>query len=194
MNNGMMNSRLLAGAATIAMLAVSSPALAQSTVPATDPATLGDTATDADASPEIVVTGTLLHRNKPETALPITVMSQESLERAGITNTADAVRQAAADGAGSIGVGFTSGFSAGGSAGLSASAGAFAGLRTGSNRRSLAKLDTSLLMPEIESLSVATDLGASFEVGGQANFEGSASLTADVGANTSLRSRIQFEE
>ncbi|WP_363753973.1 TonB-dependent receptor domain-containing protein [Sphingobium sp. LSP13-1-1.1] len=44
------------------------------------------------------------------------MITAETLKRAGVTNMADAIRQASADGAGSIGIGFTSGFSAGGSA------------------------------------------------------------------------------
>jgi hypothetical protein len=42
-------------------------------------------------------------------------------------------------------------------------------------------------------VSVATDSGATFRVGGQASIEGSTSLSADVGARASLRSRIQFD-
>ncbi|GGD87695.1 TonB-dependent receptor [Tsuneonella deserti] len=109
MTNQTLAPRLLTGAAMIALAAVASPVLAQdSNVP--------DATTQTAEEPEIVVTGTLLRRGNVETALPVTVITDESLQRAGITNTADAVRQAAADGAGSIGIGFTSGFSAGGSA------------------------------------------------------------------------------
>lgn len=83
---------------------VSTGAYAQSSTPTEEQ---GDT---------IVVTGSLLSRATAETPSPITVITDESLTRAGITNMADAIRQASADGAGSIGIGFTSGFSAGGSA------------------------------------------------------------------------------
>ncbi|MCC2601979.1 TonB-dependent receptor plug domain-containing protein [Sphingopyxis yananensis] len=89
---------------TVAALFIGAPAMAQS----------GDAATEANA--EIVVTGSLLRYSNKETALPITVISTDSLDRAGVTNIADAIRQASADGAGSIGIGFTSGFSAGGAA------------------------------------------------------------------------------
>lgn len=64
----------------------------------------------------IVVTGSLLRRADTSTPSPVTVIGAETLQRAGVTNMADAIRQASADGAGSIGIGFTSGFSAGGSA------------------------------------------------------------------------------
>lgn len=120
-------ARLLTGAAFLSITATGSPAFAQT---APSPAPLDQagsqpqsTSTDTSTAPvnnangqDVVVTGSLFRRENAQTALPVTVISSESLARAGITNTADAVRQAAADGAGSIGVGFTSGFSAGGSA------------------------------------------------------------------------------
>src|SRR5262245_46203650 len=95
---------LRAGAAAVAVITLlaSSPAFAQGK-PAAD-----EEASEADT---IVVTGSLLRRTTTETALPLTVITDETLDRAGITNMADAIRQASADGAGSIGLGFTSGFS-----------------------------------------------------------------------------------
>ncbi|QQV77631.1 TonB-dependent receptor [Sphingomonas aliaeris] len=107
--------RLRSTAAPVALLIALSatPAFSQTIEPlptspvATEPADEGD---------DIVVTGSLFRGTDTKTALPVTVITSESLARAGITNTADAIRQAAADGAGSIGIGFTSGFSAGGSA------------------------------------------------------------------------------
>lgn len=69
------------------------------------------------AEPEtIVVTGTMFRRTNTETPSPVTVLTSESLIKAGITTAADAIRSISADGAGSIGSGFQSGFSAGGSA------------------------------------------------------------------------------
>jgi iron complex outermembrane receptor protein len=70
----------------------------------------------AEEAKEIVVTGTLFRRTDTETPSPVTVLSAESLSRAGITTASDAIRSISADGAGSIGTGFQSGFSAGGSA------------------------------------------------------------------------------
>ena len=64
----------------------------------------------------IVVTGSLFRRTDTETPSPVTVLTSDSLAKAGITTVADAVRSISADSAGSIGVGFQSGFSAGGSA------------------------------------------------------------------------------
>ncbi|SFJ62509.1 iron complex outermembrane recepter protein [Caulobacter sp. UNC279MFTsu5.1] len=65
---------------------------------------------------EIVVTGSLFRRTDTETPSPVTVMTSQNLQRAGMTTATDAIRSVSADGAGSIGTGFQSGFSAGGSA------------------------------------------------------------------------------
>ncbi|WP_421736725.1 TonB-dependent receptor plug domain-containing protein [Caulobacter sp.] len=65
---------------------------------------------------EIVVTGSLFRRTDTETPSPVTVLTSENLQRAGIVTAAEAIRSISADGAGSIGTGFQSGFSAGGSA------------------------------------------------------------------------------
>lgn len=73
-------------------------------------------ASDQTQVEEIVVTGSLFRRTDTETPSPVTVLTSESLERAGISNASDAIRTISADGAGSIGTGFQSGFSAGGSA------------------------------------------------------------------------------
>ena len=95
---------MICGAALAAFAA--SPASAQTTPAA--PA--------ADEVEEIVVTGSLFRRTDTETPSPVTVLTQETLQRAGITTASDAIRSISADGAGSIGTGFQSGFSAGGSA------------------------------------------------------------------------------
>ncbi|MFS2111139.1 TonB-dependent receptor plug domain-containing protein [Sphingomonas sp. Sphisp140] len=109
-------ARLRTGAALSAFVLAGSlfaaPAFAQDT-----PATTTAPETEAPASDgEIVVTGTIFRQSDTHTALPVTVITAENLERAGITNVTDAIRSASADGAGSIGNGFTSGFSAGGAA------------------------------------------------------------------------------
>lgn len=70
-----------------------------------------DQATGAD----VVVTGSLF-RTATTTASPVTVLTADTIDKAGVTNITDAIRSVAADGAGSIGNGFTSGFSAGGAA------------------------------------------------------------------------------
>jgi iron complex outermembrane receptor protein len=105
--------RLLTTAAPLGLLAmVATPAFAQ-TAPAPAPVAADDQ--PASDAPDIVVTGTLFS-NVTKTASPVTVLTAETLDRAGITNVSDAVRSISADGAGSIGNGFSSGFSAGGSA------------------------------------------------------------------------------
>jgi iron complex outermembrane receptor protein len=71
---------------------------------------------DSTEVEEIVVTGSLFRRTDTETPSPVTVLTSENLQRAGISTASDAIRSISADGAGSIGTGFQSGFSAGGSA------------------------------------------------------------------------------
>ena len=91
------------------------PAFAQDSSASTG--TAPDAAAAQDSSDgQIVVTGTIFRQSDTHTALPVTVITAENLERAGVTNVTDAIRAASADGAGSIGNGFTSGFSAGGAA------------------------------------------------------------------------------
>jgi iron complex outermembrane receptor protein len=82
---------------------------------ATDPATVQGQSDQGDQK-EIVVTGSLLRRTDTETPSPVTVLTSDTLAKAGITTIADAVRSISADSAGSIGTGFQTGFSAGGSA------------------------------------------------------------------------------
>lgn len=72
----------------------------------------------SDTAETIVVTGSLLRRRNTETPSPVTVLTQERLENAGITTIADAVRSISADSSGSIPTSFTNGFAAG-SAGVS---------------------------------------------------------------------------
>ena len=73
-------------------------------------------ATPAAPAQEIVITGSLLRRTNTETPSPVTVLSEESLTRAGLTNVNDAIRSVSADSAGSISTGFQNGFSGGGAA------------------------------------------------------------------------------
>src|SRR3569623_386583 len=71
-----------------------------------------DQATDA-TPPDIVVTGTLF-RSTRDTVSPSTTLSAENLDKAGITNIADAVRSISADNSGSIPSSFANGFGSGG--------------------------------------------------------------------------------
>ncbi|WP_342250713.1 TonB-dependent receptor plug domain-containing protein [Sphingomonas sp. OTU376] len=115
-------ARLRASAALSAVALAGSllaaPAFAQDASANTE--TTAGTATPQQESPSndgaIVVTGSIFRQSDTHTASPVTVITAENLERAGITNVTDAIRSASADGAGSIGNGFTSGFSAGGAA------------------------------------------------------------------------------
>ena len=97
-------STMICGAA-VAVLGASQAA-AQTAAPAADQTQVE----------EIVVTGSLFRRTDTETPSPVTVLTSENLQHAGISTAADAIRSISADGAGSIGTGFQSGFSAGGSA------------------------------------------------------------------------------
>ena len=111
--------RLLAGSALSAMLiSIASPASAQTDSAAANgpasPATVEASKT-AD-SDEVVVTGTIFRRTNAETPSPVTILTADSIQKAGITTVADAIRSISADSAGSIGTGFQTGFSAGGAA------------------------------------------------------------------------------
>ena len=109
MNTKTIRERLLASTmicgAAVAVLGASQAAA--QTAPA---------AADQTQVEEIVVTGSLFRRTDTETPSPVTVLTSENLQHAGISTAADAIRSISADGAGSIGTGFQSGFSAGGSA------------------------------------------------------------------------------
>ncbi|AOH83729.1 TonB-dependent receptor [Sphingomonas panacis] len=109
-----LKNRLLLGAAPLAALAsFAAPAFAQDQAGS---ASLPTDSSTAEQSNDIVVTGSLFRRTNTETPSPVTVLTTETLSRAGITNINDAVRSISADGAGSISTGFTNGFSAGGAA------------------------------------------------------------------------------
>lgn len=108
-------ARLRSTAAPVALLIALSagPAFAQTAAPLpADPAPTQA----AEEGKDIVVTGSIFRRTNSETPSPVTVLTTETLSRAGITNINDAVRSISADGAGSISTGFTNGFSAGGAA------------------------------------------------------------------------------
>ncbi|WP_116091525.1 TonB-dependent receptor domain-containing protein [Sphingomonas crusticola] len=123
-----LSSRLCAGSALSAILiALASPASAQvsgATPAPTPPAATNngpntpagvDVAAATD-SEEVVVTGSLFRRTNTETPSPVTVLTADTLAKAGLTTASEAIRSISADSGGSIGIGFQSGFSAGGSA------------------------------------------------------------------------------
>ncbi len=82
--------------------------------PAAQP-TAAQPGTDAGQPQDIVVTGTLFRRTDTETPSPVTVLTADSLAKAGITTVSDAVRSISADSSGSIPTSFTGGFGAGSS-------------------------------------------------------------------------------
>jgi len=106
--------RLARGTAPLALALgmMAAPAYAQEAAPAAPQ----DNPAVADEGDSIVVTGSLFRRTDTETPSPVTVLTADSLAKAGITSITDAVRSISADNAGSISTGFSSGFSAGGAA------------------------------------------------------------------------------
>src|SRR3569833_617142 len=97
----------------LALALLATPAFAQAQTAAPPPAPAPtDQATDA-TPPDIVVTGTLF-RSTRDTVSPITTLSAENLDKAGITNIADAVRSISTDNTGSVPSAFANGFGSGG--------------------------------------------------------------------------------
>jgi hypothetical protein len=85
-------------------------------------------------------------------------------------------------------------FGSSASAGVSASAGAFSGLRSSGQPATSVRLNLNALAPGNQVANLATDSGASFQLGGKAILESSSSLTASVGAQASSKPRLQFED
>lgn len=104
---GLRAGTALAGFGAVVLFAA--PAAAQDQT-ATTPTT------QQEQPSEIVVTGSLFRRTDTETTSPVTTLTTETLQRAGTTTIADAIRGVSADSAGSIPTGFQGGFSAGGQA------------------------------------------------------------------------------
>ncbi|GAA0657793.1 iron complex outermembrane receptor protein [Sphingomonas insulae] len=88
----------------------------QQATDATTPDAQATPAAPADQGGDIVVTGSLFRRTDTETPSPVTVLTSDTLAKAGVTTISDALRSVSADSAGSIPTGFQGGFSAGGSA------------------------------------------------------------------------------
>ena len=117
---GVSSTALLGAFMAAPVLAQTAPAAGLPSDAATLPTGQAQTNTDAAATPldeskDVVVTGSLF-RSATTTASPVTVLTADSLQKAGITNVTDAIRSISADSAGSIGNTFTAGFSAGGAA------------------------------------------------------------------------------
>jgi len=106
---------ILCGAGASAAL-YGAPAFAQDTsapTPTVAPAAPVPQDDQSASAGDIVVTGTLFRSNR-DTVSPITTLSNENLEKAGITNVADAIRSISADNSGSIPSAFANGFGSGG--------------------------------------------------------------------------------
>lgn len=94
---GSLRSRLFLGAALSASLAV--PALAQ----------------DDGGVETVVVTGSMLTRSNVETPSPVTILTSQSIQASGLTQTSDVIRSLTADNSGSIPTAFGAGFASGSS-------------------------------------------------------------------------------
>jgi len=109
MRTRLMASSMITGLALAALW--TAPATA---APAAAPAATPAASTDATVG-ELVVTGTLFRRTNTETASPVTVISAQKIDAAGITTIADAVRSLSSDNSGTIPTAFGIGFAAGSS-------------------------------------------------------------------------------
>jgi iron complex outermembrane receptor protein len=102
-------ARLLAAAAPFALVIAANPAFAQEATPAaTVPAA-------EDATPDIVVTGSLFRRTDNETPSPVSVLSAATIEKRGLTTIADVIQTVAASNGGGIPQNFTGAFASGAS-------------------------------------------------------------------------------
>jgi iron complex outermembrane receptor protein len=97
----------------LALALLATPAFAQAQTAAPPPAPAPTDQTADAVPPDVVVTGTLF-RTTRDTVSPITTLSTENLDKAGITNIADAVRSISADNSGSVPSAFANGFGSGG--------------------------------------------------------------------------------
>lgn len=77
---------------------------------------LGALPVQAQDTQRIEVTGSRIKRVDAETAAPVTVITRDDIEKTGLTNISDVVRQLTGDSNGSISSAFGSGFAAGASA------------------------------------------------------------------------------
>jgi len=100
--------------ATGALAMVISPAMAQTTSAATNEAS----STAAQTPQRVVVTGSLISRTDTETATPVQVITAADIQKSGKTSVAEILSDLAANGAGTLGTGFSGAF-ANGASGIS---------------------------------------------------------------------------
>lgn len=96
--------------AAATLICLAAPAATAQTSPPPSQAAPG-----ASTVEEIVVTGSLIRRTGVETPSPVTVLTQESMTKAGISTISDALRSISADNSGTIPNAFSDGFAAGSS-------------------------------------------------------------------------------
>ena len=94
-------------------MAVNAPAMAQTTSAATNEASSA-----APAPQRVVVTGSLISRTDTETATPVQVITAADIQKSGKTSVAEILSDLAANGAGTLGTGFSGAF-ANGASGIS---------------------------------------------------------------------------
>ena len=92
----------IAGSALLAL-----PAMAQTTAP--------EGATSAQSAQRVVVTGSLISRTDSETPTPVQVLTAQDIQRSGKTSVAELLNDLAANGAGTLGTGFSGAFANGAS-------------------------------------------------------------------------------
>jgi iron complex outermembrane receptor protein len=95
-------------------MAAINPAMAQTTSAATNEAS----ATAAPAPQRVVVTGSLISRTDTETGTPVQIITAADIQKSGKTSIAEILSDLAANGAGTLGTGFSGAF-ANGASGIS---------------------------------------------------------------------------
>ncbi len=121
-----LRGRLLAS--TLFAVAATVPALAQTSAPTGGTALPTAPAAAAEEADTIVVTGTLFRRREGDSALPVTILSAEDLDRRGVNTVQDAIQTLSANGGGTL----PNSFSANGAFAAGASAASLRGLTTSS--------------------------------------------------------------
>jgi iron complex outermembrane receptor protein len=114
MDHAKSRARLLATTALagLALVAAASPAARAQSAPV-GAASAEDKAPGPAAVEEVVVTGSLIRRTGVETPSPVTVLTADTMNKAGITTISDAIRSISADNSGTIPSAFSDGFAAG---------------------------------------------------------------------------------
>ncbi len=111
--------RLLGAAAPFALILAAQPAFAQES-PATPATAAVDEQADTAQGDDIIVTGSILRQTSTATPSPVTILTQESLDRRGINTVQDAIQQLSSNNGPALGNSFTAnGAFAGGASSVS---------------------------------------------------------------------------